>query len=217
MKLTKSLVVGAFLAAGAGSAQASVVVSTGTGWTLTNYVGNDAAAASYIGKAATVAPDNGQFPFPNWAHPISGSQYITPSPTPSQSFDMSGVDGFYTFTSSSFLLGANAVLSGSFLADNAVKEIFLTSSAGVQTIFPSAGNFKTPTSFAFSPVASGSYTLNFLVQNYNQGSGNPVGLDAIASAVPEPSTWAMMILGFLGLGFLGYKKSRAADTVLLTS
>jgi len=26
-------------------------------------------------------------------------------------------------------------------------------------------------------------------------------------AVPEPSTWAMMILGFLGLGFFGYRKS----------
>jgi PEP-CTERM motif-containing protein len=27
------------------------------------------------------------------------------------------------------------------------------------------------------------------------------------SAVPEASTWAMMLLGFLGLGFLGYRKS----------
>lgn len=27
------------------------------------------------------------------------------------------------------------------------------------------------------------------------------------SAVPEPGTWAMMILGFLGLGFVGYRKS----------
>jgi hypothetical protein len=25
--------------------------------------------------------------------------------------------------------------------------------------------------------------------------------------VPEPSTWAMMILGFLGLGFLAYRRS----------
>jgi hypothetical protein len=28
----------------------------------------------------------------------------------------------------------------------------------------------------------------------------------VASAVPEPSTWAMMILGFLGLGFVAYRK-----------
>ena len=26
--------------------------------------------------------------------------------------------------------------------------------------------------------------------------------------VPEPSTWAMMALGFAGLGFLGYRKTR---------
>jgi hypothetical protein len=28
------------------------------------------------------------------------------------------------------------------------------------------------------------------------------------SAVPEPSTWAMMLLGFAGLGFAGYRASR---------
>ena len=28
-----------------------------------------------------------------------------------------------------------------------------------------------------------------------------------SSAVPEPSTWAMMVLGFLGLGFAGYRKA----------
>ena len=26
------------------------------------------------------------------------------------------------------------------------------------------------------------------------------------SAVPEPSTWAMMLVGFAGLGFLGYRQ-----------
>lgn len=43
--------------------------------------------------------------------------------------------------------------------------------------------------------------------------GNPnVGnlLDNVTvSAVPESSTWAMMILGFAGLGFLAYRKSAA--------
>jgi hypothetical protein len=34
------------------------------------------------------------------------------------------------------------------------------------------------------------------------------------SAVPEPSTWAMMILGFAGIGFLAYRrKSKAAPLV----
>jgi hypothetical protein len=28
------------------------------------------------------------------------------------------------------------------------------------------------------------------------------------SAVPEPSTWAMIVLGFVGVGFVGYRKSR---------
>jgi hypothetical protein len=28
------------------------------------------------------------------------------------------------------------------------------------------------------------------------------------SPVPEPSTWAMMLLGFAGLGFAGYRRAR---------
>jgi hypothetical protein len=30
------------------------------------------------------------------------------------------------------------------------------------------------------------------------------------SAVPEPSTWAMMILGFFGLGFMAYRKRKTS-------
>ena len=37
--------------------------------------------------------------------------------------------------------------------------------------------------------------------------GRPItGPLTIAAAVPEPSTWAMMILGFLGLGFMAYRR-----------
>ena len=28
----------------------------------------------------------------------------------------------------------------------------------------------------------------------------------LAEAVPEPSTWAMMLLGFAGLGFMAYRR-----------
>jgi hypothetical protein len=31
------------------------------------------------------------------------------------------------------------------------------------------------------------------------------GVFANFTAVPEPSTWAMMILGLVGLGFAGYR------------
>jgi hypothetical protein len=33
---------------------------------------------------------------------------------------------------------------------------------------------------------------------------------AVAGAVPEPSTWAMMILGFAGMGFMAYRKRKGA-------
>ena len=33
---------------------------------------------------------------------------------------------------------------------------------------------------------------------------------AIARAVPEPSTWAMMILGFAGVGYMTYRRRKVA-------
>jgi hypothetical protein len=35
----------------------------------------------------------------------------------------------------------------------------------------------------------------------------------VAASTPEPSTWAMMILGFAGLGFAGYRASRKATAI----
>ncbi len=43
-------------------------------------------------------------------------------------------------------------------------------------------------------------------------SGEDVALDfnlvGNVAAAPEVSTWAMMLLGFAGLGFVGYRSSR---------
>ena len=36
-----------------------------------------------------------------------------------------------------------------------------------------------------------------------------VSLD-VTAAVPEPSTWAMMILGFAGVGFMAYRRRKGA-------
>jgi hypothetical protein len=32
----------------------------------------------------------------------------------------------------------------------------------------------------------------------------------IAPAVPEPATWAMLLMGFAGIGFLGYQRRKNA-------
>jgi hypothetical protein len=75
---------------------------------------------------------------------------------------------------------------------------------------------------------SGSYDISFYNANgglaipdylggsgkfYQQGNGSFKGTSAdfvlngsVVSAVPEPSTWAMMILGFCGLGFMAYRR-----------
>ena len=34
------------------------------------------------------------------------------------------------------------------------------------------------------------------------------GVFVVGGVVPEPSTWAMMAIGFAGLGFAGYRKPR---------
>jgi hypothetical protein len=33
-----------------------------------------------------------------------------------------------------------------------------------------------------------------------------LSITTVARAVPEPSTWAMMILGFAGIGFMAYRR-----------
>ena len=36
----------------------------------------------------------------------------------------------------------------------------------------------------------------------------------ISSAVPEPSTWAMMLLGFAGIGFMGYRRRKTGTALM---
>ena len=47
-------------------------------------------------------------------------------------------------------------------------------------------------------------------------TGGPESWAAVnlASAVPEPSTWVMMILGFAGVGFMTYRRSRKSTMAL---
>jgi hypothetical protein len=40
-----------------------------------------------------------------------------------------------------------------------------------------------------------------------------ISISVIADAVPEPSTWAMMILGFVGVGAMAYRRKQSGPTL----
>jgi len=64
-------------------------------------------------------------------------------------------------------------------------------------------------SFALDTGALTATQLHFGVSDGNFSDNSGQFLITI-SAVPEPSTWAMMILGFGGLGFLAYRRRNRA-------
>lgn len=89
------------------------------------------------------------------------------------------------------------------------------------TVFPSP--FPFPFSFTFAtptPLYPNSPFGVFLDQNIpqtNKTDGNWItigtGTMTFTGSVPEPSTWAMMVLGFAALGFAGYRVSRKSVAV----
>jgi hypothetical protein len=50
----------------------------------------------------------------------------------------------------------------------------------------------------FNPGANDTYVITMTVDG--------LSLSETVTAVPEPATWAMMILGFLGVGFMAYRR-----------
>ena len=59
-------------------------------------------------------------------------------------------------------------------------------------------------------IAAGNYTLNVL--GNNNGTGSLGGTITISQAVPEPATWAMMLLGF---GAIGWQLRRRRSSLTL--
>jgi hypothetical protein len=60
-------------------------------------------------------------------------------------------------------------------------------------------------------VAATAGPVNFDLY-YVEGNGSPAVLSLnlpnarLTDPIPEPSTWAMMILGFFGIGFMAYRR-----------
>lgn len=68
---------------------------------------------------------------------------------------------------------------------------------------------------AIDDVAAYPGGLFTLTGTYTIRGDSGSGSFTIASPVPEPSTWAMMILGFAGVGFLAYRRKRNGSALRL--
>jgi hypothetical protein len=60
----------------------------------------------------------------------------------------------------------------------------------------------------FSMTEQAVFTLTPFAQLVNRGQ-----TEVKIAAVPEPSTWAMMLLGFVGLGYAGFRRARARSPI----
>ena len=150
-----------------------------------------------------------------WLANSATSRWITPFANPNQSLDrLSSGNGNYNYSLTFDLTGflpKTGAFSGRFAVDNTVASIVLN---GV-TLAANGGGFNRWTNFgATSGFVAGVNTLTFNTVNFAQNTGNPAGLrveflSSSIAAVPEPATWAMMILGFGLIG--GALRSRKAN------
>jgi PEP-CTERM motif len=106
-----------------------------------------------------------------------------------------------------FDLASASTISGIWAADNggAVYDNGIYTGVGLETSSngPSS-NYTEATDFSFVGTA-GINTLTFYITD--GGAPSAFAFDVTnVSAVPEASTWAMMIFGFAGVGFMAYRR-----------
>ncbi|WP_294533013.1 PEP-CTERM sorting domain-containing protein [uncultured Rhodoblastus sp.] len=116
-------------------------------------------------------------------------QYLTGSAFP---LDGTGVDGTFIF-----YLGGTAVNTFSYSSSTSGQL------ASFAAVFPPNNGAFTFDSF------TNDFTINTL-PNPATLDGSAFAYALVSNAVPEPSTWAMMLAGFAGLGFVGYRRNKAA-------
>jgi hypothetical protein len=141
--------------------------------------------------------------------PVTGSFAITFDPTLTYTDSTAGI----TLDSLNIPLGSALSFSYSLTGGGELVVGGIADGAGAIQISPSTDDFylhiftftTTPTfqQLGYSEAAlNPSYFYNDLT---NGGSGS-----VSVTAVPEPTTWAMMLLGFAGLGFAGYRRTKQA-------
>jgi PEP-CTERM motif-containing protein len=135
------------------------------------------------------------------------------SPTVSETINSSNDSGFVSLT--------GTLLGDSFSVTTTSKFDILFANLGITLVNGNITSIVTP--FGGGGIgASGPSSSRFFFFNQNGTNANQPGLNftftpfgeattngtvsSEVAAVPEPSTWAMMLLGFFGVGFMAYRR-----------
>jgi hypothetical protein len=222
MRVFQRLFVGAALLAASSSSQAGTLLTEGFesvdtlssgGWVLTNNSAPKGSTDWFQGSSAVVLPAQAgspdSFAASNFNAALPGGTIenwlITPvfstAAAGSVIFWVQGADDGNAFTDHiayGFSSGSSTTTDFTMSGPNAVLQ-------GVWTQITVSFNSNGPGS-----------TARFAIEYLGDAdSSDYIGIDTLSvttgvSAVPEPSTWAMMILGFAGLGFMAYRRRDAA-------
>jgi hypothetical protein len=182
-KLTAAVLIAGLLPLAAASSPASAEVFD---WSLTG-----------------PSPDLGGVPFP-------GSGTITATPTGSTGvFAIDTITGMVNgseITGTSTFDGANNLLFTNGFAFVGTSGIAFETAAGQSVnIFSFFGQQTPPTGNAYGELTSNPGA-------FGVGTFTLTAATGTLSAVPEASTWAMMVIGFVGLGIAGYRASQKRAT-----
>ena len=138
---------------------------------------------------------NGAYP----ALPAPGAQFISYSTNGSPGLQTVVFQTTFTAATAETITGYWVADNGGTIVDNGVTEASLpTANNGPSSNYTELH----PVSFT---VGAGSNTLDFSITDGGPPLSFAFDITSI-SAVPEPSTWAMMILGFFGVGFMAYRR-----------
>jgi hypothetical protein len=221
----KSILVGAVLAGVAASpALSSPITATVQYWNYNGTVFGTQASESNL-LITTVTP-TATFTFTgdlNWSTAGGGTNTVGEFIGPLANVEISGFSSA-TLTQAQFLAQTMSVpqdsvssffrftssVTGGAYGGTLTHDDGATLILGGVTLVNSPGETVANTDAFF---AAGPFNNTQLILDYVEGNGAPAVLNLTAT-VPEASTWAMMILGFFGLGFMGYRRKNGATVRL---
>lgn len=196
-------------------AATDIPIGTDGSWTITDGDGN---------PLETRTPTNSEIPSV-WDPSVPGSQWISPNLGNGAAYPDQGTSpaGLYSFIGVFDLsdIGNVQTWNVTWWSDNIVRQILVN---GIEVFANATGDslsqeFRAPgISNVFktnSAWKNGDNTVTFVVENGSGLTGNPTGLRVagLLSAVPEPGTWMLMILGLGAVGFA--MRRRQASSVRL--